>query len=284
MKENNRPIYSSKKKGIDSNFEIKRLSLLRSLLVLFALVFSVDSVISQSTDQNIYESRKNILKANLTSLAFRNYQFQAERVLTRAISISFTYSNIPNGDVPFKDQLSNIIFDLGDGADEEIDNMLYSASIGYSSYIPEVRFYLGKGYGKGFYVAPFYKNSKYKIKNAEILEYERDDGSFEALVTDGSVSASTFGLLLGAQFNLGQRFVLDWWILGPNFGTHDGHLSGTPSKPLSLNEQVTLKGELEDINIPLSETTFEISGDGVKMINRGNWGGVRAGISLGFRF
>jgi hypothetical protein len=30
-------------------------------------------------------------------------------------------------------------------------------------YHPEVRFYLGKGYGKGFYIAPFYRNLKYDI-------------------------------------------------------------------------------------------------------------------------
>lgn len=249
-----------------------------------SIIFSLNSVEAQGNGSLLYEKRKNILKVNMTSIAFRNYQFQAERVLTRAISISFTYANIPNGDVPFKDQLSNIIFDLGDGADEEIDNMLYSASIGYSSYIPEVRFYLGKGYGKGVYIAPFYKHSKYRIQNAEILDYQRDDGSFEPLTTNGNVSANTFGLLLGAQFNLGQRIVLDWWILGPNFGTHNGVLFGVPRRLLSANEQLVLKNDLEDINIPLSETTIEISNNSIEMTNEGNWGGVRAGLSLGFRF
>ena len=116
------------------------------------------------------------------------------------------------------------------------------------------------------------------------MDYQRDDGFFESLVTEGNVSANTFGLLLGAQFNLGQRIVLDWWILGPNIGTHKGSLFGAPSRPLSSNEQLVLKNDLEDVNIPLSETTFEISSNGVEMTNKGNWGGVRAGLSLGFRF
>ena len=72
--------------------------------------------------------------------------------------------------------------------------------------------------------------------------------------------------------------------MGPNFGTHSGELSGAASRPLSLNEQLLLKTQLEDIDIPLSDTTFEISSNGVEMVNKGNWGGVRAGLSLGVRF
>jgi hypothetical protein len=250
------------------------------LILLSLTIVSLNSVQSQSSDKNLFEKRKNILKANLTSLAFRNYQIQAERVLSRAISASFTYANLPEGDVPLKSQVLNLL----DDEDDEVASMLNSARIGYVSYIPEIRFYLGKGYGKGVYLAPFYKHSKYKIQNAEILEYERDDGSFEALVTNGDVSANTFGLLLGAQFNLGQRIVLDWWIMGPNFGTHSGKLIGTPSRHLSHNEQLILKNDLEDLNIPLSNTTIEISSNEVEMDNQGNWGGVRAGISLGVRF
>jgi len=237
------------------------------LFVVFTI--NVNNIYSQENNSFKYERRRNILKVNLTSLALKNYQFQAERVLTRTISISFTYANLPEGDVPLKNQILNLLQDQ----DDEVASILNSAQIGYTSYIPEVRFYLGKGYGKGVYLAPFYKYSKYKIRNAEILEYERDDGSFEALVTNGDVSANTFGLLLGAQFNLGRRIVLDWWIMGPNFGTHSGELSGATNRPLSPSEQLLLKNQLEDINVPLSETTFEIASSGVEMVNKGNWGG-----------
>ncbi len=239
------------------------------------------SIGTQNPETPLYQNRRNLLKFNLTSIAFGNYQFQAERVLTRVISISFTYANIPEGSsIPFRDQILKRI----DEEDEELVNMLNAMSVGYISYIPEVRFYLGKGFGKGIYLAPFYKHSKYNIENAEILEFERDDGTFEMLVTAGDISANTFGVLLGTQMNFGQRIVLDWWIMGPNFGTHSGELSGIPSRPLSVNEQQLLKTELEDINIPLSETTIEISSEGVEMANKGNWGGVRAGFNLGVRF
>jgi hypothetical protein len=40
--------------------------------------------------------------------------------------------------------------------------MFDNAELGYT-ITPEVRFYLGKGYGKGFYIAPFYRNLKYDI-------------------------------------------------------------------------------------------------------------------------
>lgn len=251
------------------------------LLVVLLSVFALQSAYSQGIKRSLYENRKNILKANLTSLAFKNYQFQAERVLSRSISLNFTYANIPKGGVPLKDQILNL---LENEEDEQVINMLNSAQIGYTSYIPEIRFYFGEGFGKGFYIGPFFKHSKYEIENAEILEYERDNGAFETLVTNGNVTSNTFGLLIGVQFNLSQSLVLDWWILGPNFGTHDGQLDGIASTPLSINEQLLLKDDLEDINFPLSETSIEISRDGVEMINKGNWGGLRAGLSLGLRF
>jgi hypothetical protein len=238
-----------------------------------------DSIQDPQAKVLLYQSRKNMFKFNATSLVFRNLQFQAERALNKTISLGFSFATISKGDIFFKDILLDAI-----GDDPDIANMINSATVGYTSFTPEVRFYLGKGFGKGFYLAPFYRSSKYTIADAEVFEYELDDGNFETLVVNGDLNSNTFGLLIGVQFNLGSRVILDWWIMGPHYGNSSGTLTGISSRTLSQTEQDRLLAELNDIDVPLSDTTYEVSANGARMINDGPWGGIRSGLSLGVRF
>lgn len=229
-------------------------------------------------DNAVWESRRNILKFIPTSLVVGNFQFQYERVLNRKFSIALGYSMIPEGDFPFKDLILEKADDEGD-----VGRYINNASLQYSSFTPELRVYFGDGYGKGFYLAPFYRHSKYSVRDVQIY-YDGDDGVEQQMNTNGDLTTDTFGLLLGVQFNLGSRLTLDWFILGPNYGFSNGDLLGVAEQPFTASEQQDLNNELADIDLPIGDFTYEVNSQGAKIKIDGPWAGIRAGIALGFRF
>lgn len=225
----------------------------------------------------IYQSRKNLVKFNFTGLLLKNYQFKAERVLNKTFSLGLSYGFMPEGGIPWLDNIESLV------DDEELMNTLGDAMVSYSAITPEVRIYLGKGYGKGFYLAPFYRHSKYEFGNVSI-EFEADGLGARDLAMNGELKGNSFGLLLGTQFNLGNRLVLDWWILGPHYGGSEGRLVGRSAQPLSQAEQDSLREELESLDIPLVDTAYQVDENGATMEIDGPWAGIRAGFSLGLRF
>ncbi|MFN7100182.1 MAG: hypothetical protein ACK4M4_07415, partial [Flavobacterium sp.] len=112
------------------------------------------------TDDDGAAIKKNNLKISLTSLAFKNFQFQYERSLSKRIGVVLGYGFIPEGALPFQKTINEFTSDNPD-----TQGIFENATLAYTAITPEVRFYLGKGYGKGFYIAPFYRNVKYDISN-----------------------------------------------------------------------------------------------------------------------
>jgi len=225
-----------------------------------------------------YQAKKNIVKLSLTSLAFKNIHLQYERVLNNRISVSLSFSTIFEGDIPLLGSVENTVDDA-----ESFDK-IKDVSLSYYSVTPEVRFYLGKkGFGKGFYLAPFYRNSKLTLDGVS-FEYPTDEGGTSSISTSGSISGNTVGLLIGSQFNLGKSVVLDWWIVGPHYGSGSGTLNGVSADAFSALERSELEAELNELDLPLVDETTEVSTQDIKVLLSGPWGGVRAGLSLGFRF
>jgi len=225
-----------------------------------------------------YQAKKNIVKLSLTSIAFRNIHLQYERILNKRVSISLSFSTIFEGEIPLLGSVENTIDDA-----KSFDK-IKDISLSYYSVTPEVRFYLGKkGFGKGFYLAPFYRNSKLTLDGVS-FEYPNDEGGTSSISTSGSISGNTVGLLIGSQFNLGKSIVLDWWIVGPHYGSGSGTLNGVSSEPFSAIEESALQTELNELDLPFVDETTEVSAQDIKVLFSGPWGGIRAGLSLGFRF
>ena len=102
-----------------------------------------------------YQSKKNLIKLSFTSFAFNNIQFQYERILKPKTSVALSYGTIPQSGIPLQVSVKSFV------NDEATFDKLSELVVSYYSITPEIRFYLGKkGYGKGFYLAPFYRNSK----------------------------------------------------------------------------------------------------------------------------
>ena len=132
---------------------------------------------------------------------------------------------------------------------------------------------------RGFYIAPFARYSSYTAS----LPFEFDvNGSQQTMPLSGNLNTLTGGLLLGAQWKLGGKVYLDWWMLGPQYGSANGTIDG--KRALNVQEQQALRDELQDLEIPFAETTTTVDANGATLDIKGPWAGLRAGLSLGIRF
>jgi hypothetical protein len=164
--------------------------------------------------------------------------------------------------------------------DPDTERQLNNLNVGNMAVMPEVRFYLGKkGVFRGFYLGPFASIARY---SADLL-YEYDDaGSIKTIPLSGDVNSFTGGLMIGAQWKLSKRVYLDWWILGANYGTSKGDISG--QQKLSASEQQSLRDELDELDVPLTKFTYVVNESGATVNFKGPWAGVRSGICIGINF
>ena len=248
-----------------------RMGFIAIFMLMQSLAFSQNNESVQSNDVP-----RNHFRMNLTSLALRNYNFQYERVLSKRISLVLGYRTMPNGALPFK---SNIISTSNDP-----NNALGSFQMSNTALTPELRIYAGsKGYGRGFYVAPYYRLTNFKASGVKI-NFTYDAGNPATMDLTGDLKANSFGLMIGAQWSLAKNISLDWHILGAHYGNSDGALSGVASRTHSTTEQANILTKLKEINFPLINETYMVTANGARMDFNGPWGGLRAGVSLGFKF
>lgn len=226
-------------------------------------------------------SGNNIVKTNVTGFLFKNFQLNYERVISKTISVSASYGIIPQSKLPYTSLLPN-------NTDEGFKEM----KLGGSNVTLETRFYLGqKGYGEGFYLAPYYRYSTYKVSNfSKAVELEYNGVLYDTVNVNftGTSSAHSGGLLVGAQWFLGKNdnFVLDAWFLGAHYGKGTGNLDGVLEKgrTLSAMEQQEVQKELDKMDIPVIDHKATVNANGANIKVNGPWAGVRAGVSLGYRF
>ncbi len=225
------------------------------------------------------EQPKNMFKVNLTALALKNYSFQYERAVTRKISFALAFRTMPETSVPFK----NTILDLSDN-DPDTKDVLDALQLSNTAITPEIRLYLSKkGYGRGFYIAPFYRYASFKANNVK-FSYTNTLNTESDIFLSGKVTANTGGLLFGTQYTISKHICLDLWILGPHYGSGNGNFVGTTSTTLTPTEQNDLRQQLEDFDIPLTNKTVIVTANGATVKLDGPWGGLRSGLSLGIRF
>ena len=222
----------------------------------------------------------NLIKLNLTGILLKNYSLQYERVLNKKISVTLQYRLMPETGIPFK----NTILKVVDDDDPDTKKIIDDFKMSNFAITPEVRFYLNKkGYGRGFYIAPFYRYASFTSNDFNVF-YNDDNNVEQSVKMSGKVTANTGGLLIGFQNSLGKHIVLDLSLFGPHYGSGDGNFEGTTSQPLTPDEQDDLREQLEDINIPLTDKTVNVNANGASLKLDGPWGGYRFAISLGVRF
>ena len=224
------------------------------------------------------QQKMNIIKSNLTAYAFRNVNISYERAIKKWLSINVGFGTVPSGNVPF---LKNFVTD----GDQQFSNI----NVGLTNFTIEPRFYLGEGYGKGFYFAPYYRYTSFKADNF-IYNYEYQDnaGNYTEIPLDvsGKATANSVGLMMGVQFFLGKQdnWILDFWILGGHYGSGKGDFIGKSPFTLNADQQNQLQKDLIDLNIPVVKYEVSTNANGAQIKLDGPWAGLRSGLSFGYRF
>lgn len=232
---------------------------------------------------------KTIVKANLTSPAFRNYSFAVERVLTKGLGLQLGVATMPKGSLP----LASTFDKLGG------ETSLTSLKIKSFYLTPELRWYTGGGYGHGFYLMAYYRYQTYNLSGYDLKAKVSTNSSANEkevdLALSGDVKTNAIGVGLGAQWLLGRNknIVLDWNIIGAHAGKAKLTLTGNYSNS-GLSDQ-----EIEDLRKQVSEDisdlpVVKIADQDVKIDpNKKNvsldnisspWGWLRISLSIGFRF
>ncbi|HLF46378.1 MAG TPA: hypothetical protein VI548_08130 [Chitinophagaceae bacterium] len=255
-----------------------------ALVIIFSLfIFSISyaQVAPDTLNEKILPAlKKNFLKINLTGIALKNYSLQMERAVSRKVSFAVTLRTMPSGSIPFQ----KLVLKKIDDNDVETRDAIESFRLSNFAFTPEMKLYLSKrGYGQGFYMSFFYRYAKF-TSNKLLFEVEDSPGVTRDLDFSGTISANTGGILFGVQWPIGKSLCLDLMILGPHFGSGKGLLSATTSPPLTSNEQNDLRMDLEELDIPFTRKTVTVNANGGSLKLDGPWGGLRSGISLGFRF
>lgn len=248
---------------------------------MMALSFSASNSFAQEANANQEQesaAAKNLVKWNVAAIALKTYSFQYERAVGKRMSVSLGFRMMPKSHVPFSSTFKSLI------DDDQTWESIKDFKTGNFAITPEFRYYVGQSVFRGFYVAPFVRYSRYNV--ALPYNYEATFGTTtvkDRIDMDGNISTLTTGLLLGAQWKLSKAIYLDWWILGPNYGSASGSISG--KKNLSNEEQQALREALTDLDdLPLVKTKSTVDANGAKIDFSGPWAGLRSGLSFGYRF
>jgi hypothetical protein len=225
---------------------------------------------------------KNIFRWNIGSVALRNYHFTYERSLSKHFSASLSYRTMAKGSLPFQDRLASII----DSKSVNFGNF----QIGGTAWTLEGRFYLGLGRMKGFYIAPYLRWASFDISAPVKYTYTSttpptagQSFSKEANFS-GKMKSTSPGLLLGWQFQLATKVVLDLQIIGGHYGKGTGDLGF--ATPLNNDEVNALNSSINDIikNSGPYKLTGSANNSGAQIKADGPWFGVRSNIGIGIRF
>ena len=253
-------------------------------LLIVALLFSpVPALRAQDTLPPAY--KKNGLKVNISSLFLNNYSFSYERSLTKKISFVAGYRTMPKiilGKISLIKKIIDQVSDDGDAIKEDVNRI----SLSNSAYTGEVRFYTGHKPGaRGFYLSLYGRYSQQTID----YPYEFDANNKTYIVPiKATPKMWGAGLMIGAQWLIGRRVWLDWYILGGHYGTLKGDASGVVDlHELSPSDKATLRTDIEDlfkvgdrkyINATVTDQGVQAKIDGPMLGLRG------AGINIGIAF
>lgn len=224
---------------------------------------------------------KNIIKANLSSLAFGNYHATFERAILKKMSLSISYRYGEKKALPIEQITKDFIDD---------PNLNFGRfMLGNSAITPELRLYLGMGKMKGFYVAPYARFANFDFTIP--IKYQTGFGNFADADFVGTIKSTSYGVMFGTQYQILKKLVLDIWIVGGHYGTSSGDLIATfpnlPNGQLTASQRTSLEQAIQDIDVSPFKLKGTIAADNKSgtIISDGPWAGVRgAGLSLGFRF
>jgi len=248
-------------------------------------IFSANAQTTSSPDTLKKSDGKNLFKLNLTALPLKTYSVVYERAIGKKTSVGLGLRYYPEDKIPFLSKVEELI------DDEETNKHLRNFKMSNFAITPEIKFYFGKDVFRGFYIAPFVRYAVYSGSLPFDFDIDLDDDGVvertEIIPLNGNIRTFTGGITFGSQWKLSNRIYLDWFILGPHYGSSRGSIFGSTAN-FSAQEREELDKELksvfEDADIPLVKINTEVNDERANVNFTGPWAGIRAGISLGIRF
>jgi hypothetical protein len=231
-----------------------------------------------SSSDDLSEDTKNIVKWNVAALITKSYSFQYERAVGKKISVALGYRNMPKSSIPFKGTINDAVDDA------QTERTINNFKTSNFAITPEVRFYLGqKGVFQGFYLAPYVSYAKYSGEGPFEFDIPQLNRT-ETMFFKGDINTYTAGLKIGAQWKLSKLVYLDWWIIGPNYGSAKGDLYAQRNS--NALEQAVIKEQIDNLieDLPLIKASSQVDANGANIRIKGPWAGARAGLNVGFRF
>ncbi|HWK07698.1 MAG TPA: DUF3575 domain-containing protein [Puia sp.] len=218
----------------------------------------------------------NDIKTNITSPVVNNYHLTYERSLSKTVAVSLGIGYMPKGNLPFKDQFKKQI------NSDKVD--LDQFQMGNFAITPECRFYLGKGYLHGFYIAVYGRYASFNVTAP--IQFTHDDESTGVALFDGKINSFSGGMLFGMQYTLWKILVLDIMLIGGHYGSCSGTMNANNiNPPLSATEQQSLQDNINTINAKPYHITGQVTSSTTAWMKAsGPWAGIRSGINLGIRF
>jgi hypothetical protein len=247
--------------------------------LLIALVTGCFSILAVAGYSQKPVAGKNIIKVNLTSAALKHYSLQYERVVSKRKSFAIAFGVSPNVGLPFKKTLLNL-FDGNADAKKAIETTKFNKI----TITPEYRFYVGKKDApSGFYVAPFARYTHMSI--SQDYEFTPSSNKLHTAHLKGKFSGIGAGVKVGAQWLLGERVTLDWWIAGPFVGAMNASFHGTDDmSDMNAQDKAGLEEDIESLDIPLWKIDATVGNNKIDAKLKGPFYGIVAGLNLGIRF
>ena len=267
------------------NFMKRILFISIAITCLFISGFSQENETSQKLwhpSQGAMLDGKTLLKANLTGLTLGNYSFSAERIIGEHLSLVAGIGYVPMGKLPYASLFSEHVEVEDKYVDMlQVDNLTLSL---------EMRFYTGTGYGRGFYLSPYYRYGKSAFGNIQTDYFNVNEESYD-ISLDGNLTTHSGGILFGYQWLVGKRrnIAIDWSILGVHAGGMNANIFGKTAQTLTIDEQQDVEQAIEDIldenlgKYPAFKHTTNVTSNTSDINIKGPWAFFRAGLSVGIR-
>lgn len=261
---------------------------MRPFIILFATLLLLSQAIGQTSNaisnvENRY--KKHLIKLNVTAPILKNYSVQYEHIISKRISFAISGRMMPASTIPFRNTVVKKVLRDENITDRDlITQITDKVKFSNFAFTPEARIYTSrKGYGQGFYIAPYYRYATYTMHHSNISIEENGETIPYVVDLSGKLTSHTGGLLLGMQWHLTKIISVDIWLMGPNIGSGKGNIVGYANQTLDAESQQELKRQLENIDIPFTKETINVNANGGTMDLKGPWGGIRSGIVLGIQ-
>ncbi|GGK63813.1 hypothetical protein GCM10011405_09780 [Rufibacter glacialis] len=242
------------------------------------------TLLQDNTKEEVF--RKNILKINLSSLAFDNYSLSYERSISRKTTLVAGYRFMPETNVGSLPLVEKVVEQLEEEEDGLVEDLNRSTAAN-KTYTGEIRFYSGKKPGaRGLYLSLY---GRYMDLDATYShEYDTDTRTY-VIPIDGNVKGLGGGLMVGAQWLIAKRIAFDWFIMGGHYGKMKVDMNGrTDLSTMTAEEKRELEEDIESIVDDLpgnSEVEATVTNNGVTVKGNAPFLGIRGlGFSLGIAF